>query len=105
MSLSPFRHPFVSPRRVQSLLPTPWFPCQFGLSTTHLGAATKVLDVCDRDRNLRHGNLLWHTTVAGPSAANCHRSATLDRNPSAFHTPLSSRAAGSEFKGRAAELE
>ncbi len=57
MTFSPLRHPFVSQCRVQSLLPTPWFPCQFGLRTTHLGAAAKVLDVVDRDRNLRHWNL------------------------------------------------
>src|SRR5260370_28942734 len=57
MAFSPLRHPFVSSCRLQSLLPTPRLPCQFGFRSTHLGAAAKVLDVVDRDRNLRHGNL------------------------------------------------
>ena len=57
MAFSPLRHPFVSQRRLQSLLPPPRFPCQFGFGPTQLSAATKALDIGTYDRNLRHGNL------------------------------------------------
>ena len=57
MTFSPLRHPFVSQRRLQSLLPPPRFPCQFGFGPTQLSAATKALDIGTYDRNLRHGNL------------------------------------------------
>src|SRR2546430_123657 len=54
MVLCSFGHPFVSERRIQSLLSPSRLPHHLGLGATHLGATAKLLDVCDCESSLRH---------------------------------------------------
>jgi hypothetical protein len=56
MPLGPFRHAFVGKRRLQSLLPPPRFPSQFGFRPAQLGTAAKVFDVVTGDGRSRHEN-------------------------------------------------